>query len=203
MDPVDQTSSKSDALDINVSDFNILHSGDFNEEEFEVVPVSTHITGIIQAALIPGNTFKEKTSFVKKIINEIPEFLSINTSIIDEKKYVKATFANTDGYKKGRILLNRNKIILEKLIRPSKEEITAIRDLKAQKKILVKDISIDTSHAAIRTIFEAYGKITTCCTSIYGPWKRAEIKFAEEATAHSVSKLAAIPIQQDIARIYL
>jgi hypothetical protein len=202
LDPLNQTSSKSNALDIDLSDINTPHIGNFNEEEFEVIPVSTRITGIIQAALIPGNTFKEKTSFVKEIINEIPEFLSINTSIIEEKKYVKATFANIDGYKKGRILLNRNKIILEELIRPSKEEIAAIRDLKAQKKILVKDISIDTSHAAIRTIFEAYGKITACRTSIYGPWKRAEIEFAEEETALAVGKLAAIPIQRDIARIY-
>ena len=35
LDSVNQTSPRSDALDINVSDFNIPHSGDFNEEEFE------------------------------------------------------------------------------------------------------------------------------------------------------------------------
>ena len=90
--------------------------------------ILTRTIGIMQAAIVPGNTFKEKTSFVKNIINEVSEFLSINTFIIDEKKYIKATFAHIDGFKKSRILLNRNKIIMEELIKLSIEEITAIRN---------------------------------------------------------------------------
>jgi hypothetical protein len=172
------------------------------EEEFDTMSVTTRIGGTIQLELIPGATLKEKINFVKHIIMEFPEFLSVNTAIIDGKKLVKITLANIQGFDKCATALAKEKIILEHLVKPSAEEIAATRDIKSRRKILVKDISADTSHIAIRSIFETFGTIVACRTTIHGPWKVAEIEYTTEDEAANVCELKAIPIQRDISRIY-
>ena len=164
--------------------------------------VTSRIAGTIQLETIPATTLKEKINFIKHIVMEFPEFLSVNTAIIEGKKLIKITVSNAEGFKKCASALAKEKIILENLIKLSNEEIAASRDTKARRKIFVKDISAETSHAAIRAIFESYGTIIACRTTIHGPWKCAEIEYTSEEDATVVHELKAIPIQRDICRVY-
>jgi len=138
------------------------------EEEFDTMSVTTRIGGTVQLELIPGATLKEKINFIKHIIMEFSEFLSVNTAIIDGKKLAKITLSDIQGFDKCANALAKEKIILEHLIKPTTEEIAATRDIKSRRKILVKDISADTSHIAIRSIFEMFGTIIACRTTIHG-----------------------------------
>ena len=172
------------------------------EEDFETMTVAARIAGVVQLETVTGSTLKEKINFIKHIIMEFPEFLSVNTAIIEGKKLIKITFTDLKGFEKCSSALAKEKIILENLVKPSSEEIAAYRDIKARRKIFIKDISAETSHVAIRSIFESYGTIVACRTTIHGPWKSAEIEYATEEEATNVHELKAIPIQRDICRIY-